>query len=204
MAHRDVELPASLAFGIEGGPAYSTAVARNLGGYELRNKNMSAPLRDYTLAFPPKLKSGYDDLLDFMEVIAEGMANSWLLVDPFDYSATSTEGILTLLAGSPQTAYQAYKRRIVGAYSKDRIIQKLRSGTVTVYDNGVLKGSGVSIDYTTGIFTITSGTGPFTWAGEFCVPVRFAEDPMKAAIIDKGSELIVSWRSIPVVEVRLD
>lgn len=204
MAHRDVELPDGLSFGIEGGPGYSTSIARNLGGYEVRNKNMSSPLRDYVLSFAPRLKSSYDSLLDFFEVVAEGTANSWLLEDPFDFTATSVNGILTLQAGSPQTLYQAYKRRIVGAYSKDRLIQKLRSGTIAIYDNGVLKGSGYSIDYTTGLVTITTGTGPFTWAGEFLVPVRFSEDPMKAAIIDKGSELIISWRSIPVQEVRLD
>lgn len=204
MAHRDVELPDALGFQIDGGPEFSTRVARNLGGYEFRNKNMSSPLRDYSLSFPPKLKSDYDDLLDFVEVVAEGMANSWLLKDPFDYEATKVNGILTLLAGSPQTAYQAYKRRIVGAYSKDRLISKLRTGRITVYDNGVLKGSGYSVDYATGIITITSGTGPFTWAGEFCTPVRFGEDPMKSMIIDKGAELIISWRGIPVKEVRLD
>lgn len=204
MAHRDVELPSGLAFGIDGGPTYSTRIATNLGGYDFRNKNRTSPLRDYTLSFPPRLKSEYDDLLDFFEVIAEGMANSWLLVDPFDFEATSTSGILTLLAGSPQTAYQAYKRRVVGAYSKDRLIQKLRSGTITIYDNGVLKGSGYTIDHTTGIVTITSGTGPFTWAGQFCTPVRFATDPMQSMIVDKGSELIIRWDSIPVKEVRLD
>lgn len=203
MAHREVELPDVPAFGVEGGPGYSTSLARNLGGYALSNKNWSASLRDWMLSFPPRPKSDYDDLLDFFEVIAEGAGNTWLFKDPYDFSATSTNGILTLQAGSPQTLYQAYKRRTVGAYSKDRLIQKLRTSTITVYDNGVLKGSGYSFDASTGLFTITTGTGPFTWAGEFLNVVRFAEDPMKAAIIDKGAELIISWRSILLREERL-
>lgn len=204
MAHRDVELPATVAFGVEGGPGYSTSAARNLGGYEFRNKNRAASLREFLISFPPRLKSDYDDLLDFFEVIAEGAANTWLLEDPFDFSATSSQGILTLTAGSPQNVYQTYKRRVVGAYSKDRLIQKLQSGTITIYDNGVLKGSGYSIDHSTGLVTITSGTGPFTWAGDFYNVVRFVEDPMKSIIVDKGREFLISWRSIPVIEVRLD
>lgn len=207
MAHYELELPATpgLFSGMEGGPAFDVEVVEVNSGFEKRNKNQQTPRREYRISFPARLKSAYDTLLDFFEVIAQGRANSFLLKDPFDYQATATQGILTLLAGSPQTAYQMYKRRTYSGNTVDRKIQKPRTGTITIYDNGVAMGSGFSISYTTGIVTITSGTGPYTWAGEFCVPVRFDVDPMSAMLIDKGTgnQYLIEWRSIPLREVRI-
>lgn len=207
MAHRDVELPRCFKFGAEGGAVYDTQIAQVLSGFEFRNRGQEDPLREYSVSFPARLKSHYDALIDWFEVIAEGRANSWLLVDPFDYQVSRAQGVLTSLGESPDTSFQTYKRRTVGAYTKDRRIQKLREGTITVFEsNGNALLSGVSIEETTGIIDITSGTGPYTWAGEFCVPARFDSDPMKSVLLDKGrgNQFLIEWRSIPVKEVRLD
>lgn len=207
MAHFDLEIPTTVGFGVEGGPAYDVEVVEVNSGFEKRNKNQATPRREYRVSYPPRVKSEYEELTNFFEVIAEGRANSFLLKDPFDFEVSVDQGVLTLVTtGSPTSSYQAYKRRTYSGTTKDRKIQKLRTGTVVVYNNGVAMGSGFTIDYTTGLIEINASfAGPFTWTGEFTVPVRFDADPMNAMIIDKGpgNEYLIEWRSVPLREVRI-
>lgn len=204
--HYDEVLPYCPGFGLEGGPAYDVEVVEVNSGHEKRNKNQATPRREYRVSFPARTKSKHQTLLNFFEVIAEGRANSFLIRDPFDYEVTTSQGVLTLIADeSPSISYQAIKRSSYGAYTKDRTIQKLRSGTVKVYGNGIELLSGVSVNAATGVIDITSGSAPYTWSGQFYVPVRFDSDPMSQMLINKRSdgEYLIEWSNIPLREVRL-
>jgi len=62
-------------------------------------------------------------------------------------------------------------------------------------------GSGISVDYTTGIVTFSGA--PTSWSGEFDVPCRFDIDQLKGEIIDRSKgQLLISYQSIPIVELR--
>lgn len=78
----------------------------------------------------------------------------------------------------------------------DRLIAKPVNGPTAVQG-----GTTPTIAYTTGI--VTSTTAPTSWSGEFDCKVRFDTDQMRSETIDKsGSELIIGWASIPIVEVK--
>lgn len=60
-----------------------------------------------------------------------------------------------------------------------------------------------SVDYTTGIVTMSSGS-PTSWTGSFDVPCRFDTDRMEGSIVEKsGSNFLIDWKAIPIVEVRV-
>lgn len=85
---------------------------------------------------------------------------------------------------------------LAGSVHDRKIRKPCKSPTLTI-----TSGTG-SLDYTTGIFTLSSG-GLTTWAGQFDVPCRFDIDEMKGEIIDKsGGSFVMGWQSVPIVEVR--
>jgi hypothetical protein len=75
---------------------------------------------------------------------------------------------------------------------------------VQVYRNG--GAISPSIDYTTGIVTISGHTGgdTYTWAGDFDVPVAFADDAMDDIELTgmAGAEFL-GVSSINLEEIRL-
>lgn len=205
MAHYDVMLPSGVTFDFAGGPAFDTEVVRNQSGHEKRNQIRPFPLGEYEVSWPARLQSKYEELLAFFRVIAKGRANTFLIKDPFNNEATQAQGVLTLTDDSPQITYQAIKRWSYAGQTADQTIQKLRAGTISVYDNGVAMVSGYTVNANDGTIDITSGTGPYTWAGEFRTVVRFDTDPMKSIIVTKGrgEQYLIEWRSIPLIEVLL-
>jgi hypothetical protein len=74
-----------------------------------------------------------------------------------------------------------------------QLIQKPVSGTVTI------PGATGTLDYTTGIFTKSSGT-PTTWTGQFDIPVRFAEDYPHIGLDSTGA--YYAWTQIKLRETR--
>lgn len=115
-----------------------------------------------------------------------------------------------------------YMEGLVASYSSTTLVITVDtiggSGTLAdwnlaagVFDRKILKpvdpitvngGTVASIDYTTGIVTMTSGT-PTDWTGEFDVPCRFDIDVLKAEILDRsGSEFLTGFQSLPIIELR--
>jgi len=139
----------------------------------------------------------YRQLQAFFRV-ANGRANTFRFKDWSDFEATATEGrFIDADDDSPPLVFQMVKRYMFGSYTFDRKIMLPVSGTVTVTG-----GTGASVNYSTGIVTVSSGT-PTGWAGEFDVLARFDTDRMHAETIDRsGDDLIIGWSSIPILEVR--
>jgi uncharacterized protein (TIGR02217 family) len=194
--------PETIGQGAEGGPEYLVDVIELRSGREQRTLIQDLPRQRYTVSFVNREQSEFETLLAFFRN-AKGRAHGFRFKDKFDYQATSSTGIFTLIAGSPSNYYQMYKRYTSGIQTEDRKITKPVSGTITVYDNGSPMGSGYSLDYTTGIALITGGGGPFTWAGQFDVPVRFGGDIMKPSFLNIGNgERLWSWDGIELIELR--
>jgi len=193
MAFYEIQFPSAISFGAQGGPGYRTDVVVVSSGAETRNVTWAQARRRYDVSFAARLPTAADAVKAFFHNM-QGRAHGFRFKDWTDYSATASEGKFTLLTA---TTFQAYKRYTSGSQTNDRIIQK---GIATWSITG---GSGVSVNYNTGIVTVSSGT-PTAWAGQFDVPCRFDTDELTGTIIDKsGAEFITGWDSIPIVEIRV-
>jgi uncharacterized protein (TIGR02217 family) len=185
-------LPDDVTYEFEGGPTFSTEVVINAGGYESRNQNWAQARRSWRCNYAPKSRALTDVLTGFFHV-ANGKAHGFRFRDWTDYEATASQGVFVAINA---TTYQMFKRYSAGSNSHDRKIVKPVSGTITVTG-----GSGVSINHTTGIITVSSGT-PTAWAGEFDTPARFDSDEMRLQVVQASPRLFV-WGDISLTEIRL-
>lgn len=186
--------PDGVARHFEGGPRFLTDIVVNAGGFESRNANWSQARGLWICSHVPKSAADTATLTAFFRATAAGRAHGWRFRDHADYSATTAEGIFVSLTA---TTFQMYKRYTSGGQTHDRIIKKPVSGTVSVTG-----GTSPSVDYTTGIVTVASGT-PTAWSGEFDVPVRFDVDEMRASLVPESNPRLYVWGDIPIVELRI-
>lgn len=194
MAFIDIRFPPKISFGATGGPGFVTDVVITNSGVESRDQTRSIELGAWDVAHAARLPEAYRPLQAFFR-LAAGRANTFRFKDWSDFEASSSEGKFTMLTS---TTFQMYKRYTFGSSTFDRKI------VLPVSTVNVTGGSGVSVSYTTGVVTVSSGT-PTAWAGQFDILARFDTDAMRVETIDRngaGGELIVGWSSIPVREVR--
>jgi uncharacterized protein (TIGR02217 family) len=193
MSFYEVQFPSAISYGAVGGPAFKTDVVVVSSGAETRNVTWAQARRRYDVAHAAREPTASDAVKAFFHAMS-GKAHGFRFKDWTDFSTVAADGKFTSLGG---TQYQAYKRYTTsGGQTYDRIIQKgIATWTIT-------GGTGVSVDYNTGI--VTSTGAPSAWAGSFDVPCRFDTDELSGVIIDKSSAgLIVGWSSIPIVEIRV-
>jgi uncharacterized protein (TIGR02217 family) len=188
--------PDCVSLGAQGGPGFLTEIVQVNGGDEYRNQRRAQELGSWEVSHNARRPEEYEPL-QAMFRIAAGMANGFRFKDHLDYEVRAGQGFFRTLTA---TTFQMVKRySLAGAATTyDRDITKPVSGTVSVTG-----GSGVSVDYTTGIVTVSSGT-PTSWVGEFDIPARFGVDQMKAVAVTRvrGGEILVDWSSIPIIEIR--
>ncbi len=131
-------------------------------------------------------------LLNFIN-ISMGQLSGFRFKDFTDYkdSDMNGQGIFAMI---DSTHFQMYKRYTLGSSTYDaKILKPIATITVT-------GGSVASIDYTTGIVTMTSGT-PTLWAGTYDVPVRFADDIPRLGL-DESTGALLNWQSLKLVELK--
>lgn len=195
MSFNEVRLDDKISFGATGGPSWQTDIAAVDSGFEYSNQNWAQARHRYEISYDARRPEIFDQLLAFYMAMG-GRAGQFRYKDWADFSATSTQGVVSQLTS---TTFQCYKRYLAGSLAHNRKIVKLTGTPVAL-------GSGVSpvFDPNTGIITVSSGTVT-GWYGDFDVPVRFDTDVMQAVIINrsKARGLIQGWQSISLVEVRL-
>ena len=192
MAFKDIQFPPMISYNAIGGPSFATDVVIKASGAEARNQNWSYERLTYEVSHAARREADWRQLQAFFRIVA-GRAYSFRFKDWTDYIVASAEGKFITIDATH--AYLA-KRYTYGVETRDRRITKPVSGTVSFTG-----GSGLSLDYATGI--LTHGTLPSAWAGQFDVHVRFDTDEMRAQTKSKsGTELVVGWESIPIIEVR--
>lgn len=190
MAFIETRFPVDISYGASGGAGFQTDVVTVNSGFEQRNATWQDSRCMYDVAHGVKTKQQLQDLIAFFRVM-KGKANGFRFKDWTDFEVESGEGIFTAIDA---THFQMVKRYTEAATNHDRVITKPVSGTVVVTG-----GTGVSVNYTTGIVTVSSGT-PTAWTGEFDVPCRFDTDQMRVSIEDYNA---YTWGQIPVVEIRV-
>jgi uncharacterized protein (TIGR02217 family) len=186
--------PDDISYGATGGPIWKTEVVQTAGGREYRISYWAQALRHYDVAHAARIATLYSVLRAYFHSV-QGKFNAFRFRDWSDYAAASSEGSFALLTA---TTFQMYRTYTTGTLTHQRIIQKPTSGTITITG-----GTSPTIDYTTGIVTVSGGT-PTAWAGEYDVPCRFDADDAQWEILESTSmNRVIGWRGIGISEVRL-
>lgn len=194
MSFIETRFPDDIAIGAVGGPGFNTDVVSVNSGSDQRKANWQDAKCAYDVSHGIKTQTQLDVLVAFFRVM-KGRANAFRFKDWADYkdkmnAASPTAGIFATI---DSTHFQMVKRYTTSVTNHDRDITKPVSGSVAV-----VGGVSPSVDYTTGIVTVASGT-PSSWTGEFDVPCRFDTDQMKISIAHYNA---FSWGGIPIVETR--
>lgn len=199
MSFAEIRFPDDISYGSSGGPEYSTDVVILHSGYEQRNINWAQARARYNVAHGVKTQQQLDALIAFFRA-RKGKAYGFRFKDWTDYQVN---GQIIGTGDGVTTSFQ-----LVGEYSSGNIIEtrtitKPVAGSVQIYLDSVLQGSGVAIDSTTGIVTFDTAPGngiEIAADFEFDVPVRFDTDRLSATLDAYGSH---SWLDIPLVEIRM-
>jgi uncharacterized protein (TIGR02217 family) len=181
---------------IAGRLSVAATILANFTGNETINQNRSQHRRTFNAAYGVRTLANAQTLIAFFSAQA-GPVNGFLVKDWIDFQATRT---VTTLSSSPTTittqgvatetstsgVWQLQKKYTVSSRSHLRNIKRPKSTTVSVYFDGVLATvtSQYTIDYTTGLLTVVSGSPTaITWTGEFFVPCRFADKDLPADLL---------------------
>jgi uncharacterized protein (TIGR02217 family) len=163
MAHLEILFPTDISYGVRGGPAWNTSIAKRSSGHEQRIQRWSTPLWMWPdVAHHARSISKIDDLYDFFITVGEGSYNSFLFKDWADYTVLAADGRLgTTAVGTGYPTYQMYKRYTYGARTFDRAIKKLKASSSTIYRGAspVTEGASagnMTYDITTGIVTFVA------------------------------------------------
>lgn len=201
MAVDTVIMDERMALGFKGGPSFSTDKLTMVNGQERRMQNRSVAIHGYVwsfkntgLALEAQLKAFWFD--------RRGDFKPWLLKDWSDFSGTlEAIGVGT----GALTTFQIIKTYSAGSNPYGRTIQYLKSGTLKVYVDGVLKTTpGQYTVGSTGL--VTFGTAPangtlVTASYEFYVPVRFEGDRFTSIVDFTPSMDIISVEDLTAIEV---
>lgn len=202
--------PDNIAFGATVGPTYLTVVTPVYSGRDGRIPAWSQSRVRFDVG-RRAMNAADTSALDAFFRTVKGRAYGFRIKDWTDYVVTTAQGVLLPFLMPPQATavYQLAKFYVSGALSETRLIQKPVPGTVAVYKNGTPIATGLTLDTTTGLVTISPtplDTDVLSWSGQFDVPVRFDADEMKKQIMDRNGpngDLLVNWDSIPIVEIRI-
>ncbi len=189
----DMRFPLEVRVETTAGPTFDVDVVIQANQQESRNINSSLERWEGDCSQGAKLPKQYRPLRSFFSK-AMGRAYSFRYRDPLDYQISAAES--TFEAIDSTHAYLAKSYTVPGQSAYTRRITKPVNGTFT--PSG---GSGLSLDYDTGILTF--GSLPASFVTEFDIHARFNTNKMTHRSIQKNPTkgLIVDWNDIPMIEV---
>jgi uncharacterized protein (TIGR02217 family) len=200
----ETQLDIGIDYGCIGGPRFGTTIVVCGDGSEQRNINWTQPLGRWQLGDRIVDRSEIDYLLAF-HAARGGAAEGFRFKDWTDYRVMG--GAIAVGDGS-QTQWQLHKRYAIAGQTVRRPLTKIVTGTVQIYLNGVLQGSGYLVDYNSGrlTFQFPPATGVTITADfEFDVPVRFEQDAINFRFEAHDPELpesLFNLESLSVIELR--
>lgn len=179
-----------VAYGTECGPTWSTRKTGLRSGIVRRNPRRARPLYVANLLYQNLLQEHYEAVIAAFNACMGGV-HSFRLKDWSDFTATN-ELLPVLGTGAPQQV-QLVKTYAFGTGSVQRRIRKPVSGTVTMTADGDPQAA--TIDYATGVATLTAGSGDvLRWSGEFDIPMMFRDDalPFQAVSRNDGGLILTA------------
>jgi uncharacterized protein (TIGR02217 family) len=156
------------------------------------------------LSYRLRPKAEYDELRDFFYVVMAGAYEGFRARDWSNYQLTQENSSLTLVTGSD---YQINRLHTVGAVSYLHPIYKPVDESITIIRNraSVISVAGATIDYETGIATISghSSGDTYTAEGEFDLPMTFVSDDWVSNLEVSTDNLWMNPEPIKLEEVPL-
>lgn len=209
----EVRFPTNIRRAPKGGPMFNTHVFKSDAGVEQRNQVWSLPLATYKIGAGIQSVDDWEAIKSFFYAMRGRLTGfrfkDWTDFKSCDVDETPAWDDQTI--GTGNGAFQLKKTYNVSGNTFARNITKPVAGTVKVGWDGAEKGSGWSIDYTTGIVTVTgaepiSPDATITAGFEYDVPVRFDTDELDATAQDSDvagqyAEIML-WDDIGLQEVR--
>lgn len=189
---KDMLFPIDVAVQTTGGPSFDVDVIIKSNQQEARNLNSAFERWSGDCSQGAKLPKQYKPLQAFFRN-ARAMAYSWRYRDPLDYTVAAADSAFIVIDSTH--AYLG-KNYVYQGQTFTRKITKPVNGTFSATG-----GSGLSLDYDTGI--LTHGSLPTSFVTEFHIHARFDTNAMTARSVAKNPTygLIVDWNDIPIVEV---
>ena len=197
----EVQFPEQLAYGMTGGPGFSTDIVTAIGGEETRNANWARSRARWEAGVQHRSQADTEALVAFFYSVAVGQANAFRFKDPLDFTFTD-QAIGT--GNGTTTTFALVKTYSMGGQTYTRLLQKPVAGTVAITLAGV-PAVGFTVNTATGVVTITPAPAPgvaVLASGEFDVPVRLAVDSLEG--LQYVSVDAWSWQGIALLEVRLN
>jgi uncharacterized protein (TIGR02217 family) len=197
-----------ISYGSSYSDEYSVTVATTAGGAEYRKLVHPYPVRRFRLIYREALASMWTDVLNLYHRAYGRYAG--FRAKAFDDFTTATDGrsaptmsdqVLTYVSSGVYQLRKYYGLDATGISigRPSRVIYKPVTGTTLIAKNGVLVSSGVTVDTTTGLVTISPAPSypadVITGGCEFDIPVRFDVDlsvdqSMPAVRMIEGVELV--------------
>lgn len=149
--------PDKIAVGVSMGPEFVTVIGADVSGYEVRNKARSRALIVGDCSHIAKTPAQYKELLTFFRSVG-GRWTGFRIKDFSDFTLLTTESLLVPITGTVNQFQITKLYQSAVGYSEQRPLRKIVSGTLSMYDNGVLMtvGAGAgnyTVDMNTGIIT---------------------------------------------------
>jgi uncharacterized protein (TIGR02217 family) len=136
------------------------------------------PRHRVNIGFGMRSVADFQELIDAFYVVMFTPYEGLLVKNWQDYRATLTNSSVLSLGGGN---YQLQRKHTFGAINMLRNITKPSNEVALTVYNASNVALTPTIDYTTGIFTVSSGT-PAKWTGEFFLPMTFSENKWTARL----------------------
>ena len=207
MDFHDVRFPGAISFGSAGSVERRTEVVTLASGHEQRNTPWAAARRRWDAGMGLRTLDDLAAVLAFFEA-RRGRLHAFRWTDWLDHKSCAPLAAISATdqpigTGDGETAaFQLSKHYEPGGHVATRPVTKPVAGTVSVALDGVVQGTGVTVDPLSGTvtFAIPPAPGVAVTAGfEFDVPVRFDTDTIEVSLAAFEAGEIPS---VPVIEVR--
>lgn len=185
MAFLEQRIPDTVSRGTKGGPRGRRTKVYVQNGRLRQVFEWSRSLQQYDVSYGIRTLADLEAVRALFYVVMFTPFEGFRFKDWNDYRMTQSTSRLDFVSG---TEWQIKRLYTVGASTHARTITKPVSGSVTVYRtrSGVVTTATASVDSTTGLATIAGHAGgdTYTCAGEFDVPVTFADDALDQIELD--------------------
>lgn len=166
--------PPCVSFGALSKPRYKTNSIPLASGYKSRNIEWAQGLHSFDFSHNALTPPQHEELLNFFHAL-QGAGHQFRVKDYSDFATTVSNGLLVPLTGASANStvgtvgvgygvpsYLASKVYTAGALSTVRWLQKLVSGSATVYRGGVA----VTVGASPGNIAISTTTGKATFVAD--------------------------------------
>lgn len=200
----EARLSTKITAGATGGPRVLGRQKAYLpNGRMVQNFVAAVPLHEFDVSHGLRAKADFQTVLDIFYVVMFTPYSGFRFRWEADCLATQANSRLTFLTGA---TYQLQRVHTFGGATVLRDIKKPVSATVIVYRtrSAVVSVATASIDYTTGIATISGHAGgdTYTWEGQFDLPVTFIDDTWVGSLEVNTANLHVQSAPIKLEEVK--